>query len=162
MKSLDSLISCQMAIILELVETRISADYIYHISTSFETVRCDTNQRETLFQNQSNEQNQMSKSCHFFSQYKEETYIFTFNKPSLTKKSKDQQYFHCFIVCIVGPYALQFSFQQNVVTCLKSKLERHGLLEGRRLLEGGAYFSVDAQRCSTFQRSGTYQRRHVI
>ena len=35
--------------------------------------------------------------------------IFTINKPNLMKKSK-QEYFHWFIVFIVGPYAFWFSF----------------------------------------------------
>ena len=36
------------------------------------------------------------------------------------------------------------------------------LLEGRHLLEGGAYFSVDTQRCSTYLRSATYLRKYGI
>ena len=35
------------------------------------------------------------------------------------KKSKHQQYFHCF-VCILVPYAFWFSYQQNIVTILIS------------------------------------------
>ena len=32
--------------------------------------------------------------------------IFTINKPNIMKKSKYQQYFHCFVVCILVPYAI--------------------------------------------------------
>ena len=32
-------------------------------------------------------------------------HIFTMNKPSIMKKSKYQKYFHCFIICILVPYA---------------------------------------------------------
>ena len=46
----------------------------------------------------------MSKPCHIFSENKNETYVFTNNKPNIMKKSKYQQYF-CFIVCIQVPYA---------------------------------------------------------
>ena len=42
----------------------------------------------------------MSKPSHFLFQNKNETKIFTINKPNKMKKSKYQQYFHCFIVCI--------------------------------------------------------------
>ena len=40
-----------------------------------------------------------------FSQTKNETQTFTINKPNIMKKSKYRQYFHCFIVRIVVPYA---------------------------------------------------------
>ena len=46
----------------------------------------------------------MTKPCHFFFQNKNET-IFTINKPNIMTKSKYQQYFHCFIVCVLVPYA---------------------------------------------------------
>ena len=46
--------------------------------------------------------------------------IFIINEPNITKKSKYQQYFHCFIVCILVPHAFWFSYQQNVVTILIS------------------------------------------
>ena len=51
----------------------------------------------------------MSKPRHFF-QNKKETYIFTINKPNIMKKFKYQQYFDCFIVCILVPYEFEFSF----------------------------------------------------
>ena len=47
----------------------------------------------------------MSKPRLIFSQNKNETYIFTVNKPNTMKKSKYQQYFHCFTVCILVLYA---------------------------------------------------------
>ena len=36
--------------------------------------------------------------------------IFAVNKPNIMQKFKNQQYLHCFIVCILGPYAFWFSF----------------------------------------------------
>ena len=36
--------------------------------------------------------------------------IFTINKANVMKKSKYRQYFHCFIVCILVPYAFWISF----------------------------------------------------
>ena len=37
-------------------------------------------------------------------------YFFTVNKQNIMKKSKYQQYLHCFIVCILFPYAFWFSY----------------------------------------------------
>ena len=58
------------------------------------------------------------------------------------KKSKYYQYFHCFIVCILGPYAFWFSFQQNIVTILISAVFRGcgAYLIGRAYLRSGAYW----------------------
>ena len=36
--------------------------------------------------------------------------IFTINKPNTMKKPKYQQYFHCFIVSILVPYAFWCSY----------------------------------------------------
>ena len=47
----------------------------------------------------------MSKPCHIFSENKNETYVFTNSKPNIMKNFKYQQYFYCFIVCILVPYA---------------------------------------------------------
>ena len=62
------------------------------------------------------------------------------------KKSKYQQYFHCFIVCIQGPYIFWFSFQQNIVTILISAIFA-ALIRGEALIRG---------RCLL----GTYQRKY--
>ena len=76
------------------------------------------------------------------------------------KKSKYQQYFHCFIVCMLVPYAFWFSYQQNIVTTLISAgFTDAALIRGRclfqcrypkvwRLLAGGHYL-----------RPGAYQRK---
>ena len=42
----------------------------------------------------------MTKPCHFSLKIRMKQ-IFTINKPHVMKKSKYQQYFHCFIVCIL-------------------------------------------------------------
>ena len=47
----------------------------------------------------------MSKPCYSFSQNKNETKVFTISKPNIMKKSKYQQYFDCFNVCILVPHA---------------------------------------------------------
>ena len=47
----------------------------------------------------------MSKTCHFFFKNKNETLILAINKPNIMTKYNYQQYFHCFIVCILVPYA---------------------------------------------------------
>ena len=80
----------------------------------------------------------MSKPRLIFSQNKNETYIFTVNKPNTMKKSKYQQYFHCFTVCILVLYAFQFSYQQNIVTILNSAAFRGAaLIRARRLFQCG-------------------------
>ena len=80
----------------------------------------------------------MSKPRLIFSQNKNETYIFTVNKPNTMKKSKCQQYFHCFTVCILVLYAFQFSYQQNIVTILNSAAFRGAaLIRARRLFQCG-------------------------
>ena len=54
------------------------------------------------------------------------------------KKSKYQQYSHCFIVCILVPYAFWFSYQANIVTILISDTFRGTtLIRGRRLFQCG-------------------------
>ena len=58
---------------------------------------------------------------------------------------KCQQYFHCFIVCILGPYAFRFRFQWNIVTILISIITI-GLV----------------QRCGAYQRGNLYQREALI
>ena len=50
------------------------------------------------------------------------------------KKSKYQQYFHCFIVCILGPHAFWFNFQQNIVNIPISAVFRSAALIRRKVL----------------------------
>ena len=58
-------------------------------------------------------------------------HIFTINKPHAIRKSKYQKYFNCFIVWIAVPCAFWFSFQQNIVTILKSAVfRRHHVVAG--------------------------------
>ena len=33
---------------------------------------------------------------------------FIINKPNIMKKSKYQQYFHCFIACVLGHYTMDY------------------------------------------------------
>ena len=37
--------------------------------------------------------------------------VFPINKPNIMKKPKYQQYCHCFIACILVPYASWLSYQ---------------------------------------------------
>ena len=50
------------------------------------------------------------------------------------KKSKYQQYFHCFIVCILGPHAFWFNFQQNIVNIPISAVFGSAALIRRKVL----------------------------
>ena len=52
------------------------------------------------------------------------------------KKAKYQQYFHCFIVCILGLYAFWLSFWQNIVAILISAVFTGvAIIRGRRLFD---------------------------
>ena len=70
--------------------------------------------------------------------------IFTIIKPNIMKKSKYQQYFHCFIVCILVPNAFWFGCWQNILTIVISTafrsvalITREALTRGRRLFQCG-------------------------
>ena len=52
----------------------------------------------------------MSRPYKFFFQNKNETRILTINKPNMMKKSKYQQYFHGFIICILVPNVFWFRY----------------------------------------------------
>ena len=77
------------------------------------------------------------------------------------KKLKFQQYFHSFLVCVLVPYAFWFSYQQNIVIIPISLQFQYSYQSGR-LLEGGAYFNADNQRCGAYLRLGAYQRKYAI
>ena len=61
------------------------------------------------------------------------------------KKSKCQQYFHCFIVFILFPYDFSLANSRilSVTILISTNSEVRRLLEGKRFFEGGAYFNVD-------------------
>ena len=57
------------------------------------------------------------------------------------KKSQYQQYFLCFIVCILAPYSFQFIYQQNIVTILISAEFRSAALSrGEAFIRGRCLF----------------------
>ena len=62
------------------------------------------------------------------------------NQIYIMKKSKHLQYFHCFLVCILGPYVFLISFQQIIVAILISHIYSY----------------------STYQRESPYQREALI
>ena len=111
---------------------------------------------------QGNEQCQTSKPCHIFSQSKNETQIFTINKPNIMKKSKYQQYFHCFIVCILIPYAFWFRYQQNKITVLVSTAFRSAFIRGRLLFQSGYPKVRRLLEGDAYLRLCTYQREYGI
>ena len=47
------------------------------------------------------------------------------------KKSKCQQYFHCFVICILAPYAFWFSYWWNIATIL---INTASLIRGEALI----------------------------
>ena len=109
----------------------------------------------------------MSKPCNFFVQNKNESQFFTINKPSIMKKFRYQQYFHCFIACILCPCTFWFRFQQNIVTILISAVFRSAMLikdevliKGRCLLQCGYPDVRWLLEGSTYLRPGAYQRKY--
>ena len=53
------------------------------------------------------------------------------------KKSKQKQYFHCFIDCILDLYAFWFGYQQNIVTIpIGSGFRGVTLIRGEALIRG--------------------------
>ena len=50
----------------------------------------------------------MSKLCRFSFKIKMKHKHFIINKPNIMKKSKYQQYFHCFIACVLGHYTMDY------------------------------------------------------
>ena len=100
----------------------------------------------------------MSKLYHIFSQNKNDTQIFTTSKPKIMKKSKYQQ--NCFIVCMLVPYALQFSYQQNIVTILICTSFRGAtLIEGETLIRGRRLFQCGYPNLWRLLEGGAYQRK---
>ena len=76
---------------------------------------------------------------------------------------KYQQYFHCFIVCILVPYAFWFSYQQNMVTILISAIFRDvALTSGRRLFRCGHPKEWRSLEGDTYLRPDAYQRKYCI
>ena len=79
------------------------------------------------------------------------------------KKSKYQQYFHCFIVCIISPNVFWFSFYQNIVTILISTVYRGAtLIRGEALIIGRRLFQCGYPKVRRLLGGGTYQRKYGI
>ena len=73
------------------------------------------------------------------------------------KKSKYQQHFHCFIVCILVPYAFWFSFQQNIVTILMNAVYSGAeLTRGEELIKGRGLFQCGYPKVRRLLQDGTY------
>ena len=73
------------------------------------------------------------------------------------KESKFQQYFHCFVVCILVLYVFWFSYQQNIVIIPISTTFR-----GAVPIRGGAYFIADTQRYDAYQRAALIRGNTVL
>ena len=100
----------------------------------------------------------MSKPCHFF-QNKNEIEIFTINKPSIRRNSRSPQYFHCFIVCILVPYASCFSCQQNIVSIsISAAFRGTALIRGQALIRERRLFQCGYQKVRRLLESGAYLR----
>ena len=95
---------------------------------------------------------------------------FTINKQNIMKKSKYQHYLYCFIVCIVVPHEIWFSYQQNIIYIVTSAAFRgvrwgEGggvLIRGRRLFQCGHPKMWSLLEGGAYLRSGVYQRRDSI
>ena len=108
---------------------------------NFETARCGAYQRVAFISKLV--KYQMSKSCNFFFENQNKTYIFTINKSNITKKPKYQQYFllfyslHIYFMCILVQLLVAYSNYSN----------KHYIIRGRCL------FHVDTKRCSAYYRA---------
>ena len=101
----------------------------------------------------------MSKPCHFFFQNKNEAQIFTINKPNIMKKSKYQQYFHCFIVCILIPYAFWLGYQQNIsILVICAAFRSVALITGEALIRGRRLFQCGYPKVRYLLKDGVYLR----
>ena len=78
------------------------------------------------------------------------------------KKSKYQQYFHCFIIYILAPYVFWFSFQQNVfyqniVTILISATLRGvAFIRGEALIRGRCLFQCGYPKVQHLLEASAY------
>ena len=89
--------------------------------------------------------------------------------PNILKKSKYQQYFHCFIVCLLFSYAFWFSYQQNIVTILISTtfivtalIRREVLIRGRRLFQCRYSKVLHLIEGGVYLKPGAYQRKYGL
>ena len=79
------------------------------------------------------------------------------------KKSKYQQYSHCFIICILVPYGSWFSYEWNMVTLLKraafvgvALTRGEVLIKGRHLFQCGYPKMWHLLEGSPYLRPSTY------
>ena len=68
----------------------------------------------------------------------------------MTKESKYQQYFHCFVVCIQVAHAFQISYQQNMVAILKS-----ASLRSAAFIRSEAFISLQKPKGAVLIRGNT-------
>ena len=85
------------------------------------------------------------------------------------EKSKYQQYFYCFIVCILISYVFCLRCQQNIVVILISASYRGAalirgeeLIRGRRLFQFGYIKVRHLLESNAYFRPGAYQRKYGI
>ena len=102
--------------------------------------------------------------CHtlfiFYFKVKCLTQNFTINKQNIMKP-KYKQYLYCFIICMVVPHAVWFSYQQNIITILTSPTFRgEALVIGRRLFQYGHSKMQCLLEGGAYMRPGVYQRKY--
>ena len=109
----------------------------------------------------------MPKTCHFSFEIRMKHKFSLSKNRNILKKSKYQQYFHCFIACILVSYAFRFSYQQNIVTILVSVTFRvAGLIKGEALIRGRRLFQCGYPKVrhllegSAYLRPGACQRKY--
>ena len=75
------------------------------------------------------------------------------------KKSKYQQHFYCFVVCILISYAFWFSYEQNIVTILISAaFGGAALVRGEALIRGRRLFQCGYPKVRHLLKGGAYLR----
>ena len=88
------------------------------------------------------------------------TQNFTINKQNIMKP-KYEHYLYCFIICMVVPHAIWFSYQQNIITILTSATFRgEALIIGTPLFQCGHSNMQCLLEGGAYMRPGVYQRKY--
>ena len=90
-------------------------------------------------------------------------------KTNIIKTSNFQQYFHCFVVCILVPYACWFSYQQNIaISPISAGFRGTAFIRGGKLIRGRPLFQCGYSKVrrllegSAYLRPGAYYRTYGI
>ena len=82
---------------------------------------------------------------------------------SCLKYSTTASYFHFFIVCVLVPYAFQFTYGYIMVRFLiNTTFWGTALIRGRSLLEDGVYYDLSVNGAALIKRRRLFEIRHLL